>query len=421
MTALSRMPVRERLMALLMVTGIFVSIEPAPFDIGAVALAGLFLLTRQLRLPRMTTLVHILLALFVASNFISLVFARNVTRAYVFMAVTLYLVLLWGLVVTALGKRPEQMTRAILVGYTVGAAIAAVTGIAAYLGAPVLAPIMVPDRRLVGLFKDPNVYGAYMGPAAVYAASQVVHRRGTARLVWLGTLAVCAGAVFLSFSRGAWINATVGVTTFFLLFTFADGLSKVWWRTIVLLPVALVVLAGFAWQLVSVDAIAEMFEVRFGYQQYDDVRFAIQLRAIETALAHPLGLGPGSTEAAVGRSAHSLYVRALIENGLLGALSLFGFMFLSLGRAIWIAVFSRSLEDRLRFAVVAGALVGALVESTVIDTVHWRHFFIFLGLAWAPMPASRVRTHGPPDVVRPRHGPGPPRNPRRGSPARDAR
>ena len=93
-----------------------------------------------------------------------------------------------------------------------GAAIAAVTGIAAYLGAPVLGPIMVPDRRLVGLFKDPNVYGAYMGPAAVFAVSQVVHARGTARAAWLVTLAVCGGAVFLSFSRGAWINATVGVT-----------------------------------------------------------------------------------------------------------------------------------------------------------------------------------------------------------------
>ena len=421
MSALSRMPIRERLMALLMVTGIFVSVEPAPFDVGAVALAGLFLLTRQLRLPRITPLVHVLLALVVASNLVSLVFARNMTRAYVFLAVTLYLVMLWGLVVLSLGKRPAQMTRAILVGYTIGAAIAAVTGIAAYLGAPILGPIMVPDRRLVGLFKDPNVYGAYMGPAAVFAVSQVVHERGMARLVWLGTLAVCGGAVFLSFSRGAWINATVGVTSFFLLFSFADGLSKVWWRTIVLLPVALVVLAGFAWQLVSVDAIAEMFEVRFGYQQYDDVRFAIQLRAVETALQHPLGLGPGSTEAAVGRSAHSLYVRALIENGLLGALSLFAFMFLSLGRAIWVAVFSRSLEDRLRFAVIGGALVGALVESTVIDTVHWRHFWIFLGLAWAPMPPSRVRTTGPPDVVRPPHAPGTPRHPRRGSPARDAR
>ncbi len=421
MSAWSNMSTSERLMALLMATGMFVKIEPAPFDLGVIALGALFLLTRQLRMPRVTPLVHILVALFVAANLVSLVFAQNMTRAYVFLAVTLYLVITWALVVTSIGKRPSHMTEAILWGYTAGAAVAAVTGIAAYLGAPVLGPLMVPGRRLFGLFKDPNVYGAYMAPAAVFACAQVIRKRGTDRLLWLAILASCAGAVFLSFSRGAWINATVGVSAFFLLFTFADGLSKVWWRTIVLLPLALVVLAGLAWQLVSIDAIGEMFEVRFSYQQYDDVRFAIQQRAVESAQHNPLGLGPGSTEGAFGRSAHSLYVRALVESGLLGALALFAFLFLSLGRAAWIAVFGRGLEDRLRFAVITGALVGALVESTVIDTVHWRHFWVFLGLAWAPMPARRTRTDTPANVVGRRHGPRSPRHPRRHPPARDAR
>jgi len=381
---------REHMMALLMASGVFVSIEPAPFDVGAVVLGGLFLITRQLKIPRTTPLVYLLLGLFLASNLVSLVFAKNMTRAYGFLAITLYLMALWGLVVGAVGKRPAQMTNAILLGYTLGAALAAATGIAAYLGAPVIGPMMVPDRRLVGLFKDPNVYGAYMVPAAVFAFSQVVRIRGPSRLGWIAMLGLCGGATFLSFSRGAWINLTVGIATFFVLFTFADGLGRVWWRTMVLLPVAIVILAGFAYQLVSVDAIGEMFQVRFGYQQYDDVRFAIQLEAVQTALHNPLGLGPGSTEGAFSRSAHSLYVRTLVENGLLGAVSLFSFLFLSLGRATWVAIFSRNLEDRQRFAVIAGALVGALVESTVIDTVHWRHFWIFCGLAWGPMPIRRA-------------------------------
>ncbi|MCR9165919.1 MAG: O-antigen ligase family protein [Nannocystaceae bacterium] len=418
MISWSDLRARERLLALLMVTGVVVSIEPAPFDVGAVALGGLFLLTRQLRLPRTTPVVHLLLALFVATNLVSLVFAQNISRAYVFLAITLYLVALWGLVLTSVGKRPAHVIEAILLGYTVGATIAAATGIAAYLGAPVLKPIMVPGRRLVGLFKDPNVYGAYMAPAAVFAFAQVIRKHGTARALWLVALSLCGAATFLSFSRGAWINLTVGVTTFFLLFSFADGLGKVWWRTIVLLPAAIILLAAVAYQLVSVDAIGEMFEVRFGYQQYDDVRFAIQIEAVRIAFENPLGLGPGSTEGVVSRSAHSLYVRTLVENGLLGALALFTFLAMTVGRAVWIAVYSRALEDRLRFAVVAGALVGALVESTVIDTVHWRHLWILLALAWAPMPNARTRA---PNVIRPGHGPISPRNPGRRSPPGDAR
>ncbi len=421
MSARSPMHGRDRLLAVLMASGVFVAIEPAPFDVGAVALAGLFLITRQLRLPRTTGAAYVLLALFVAANLASLVFAKNMTRAYIFLAVTLYLVALWGFVVTAVGKRPAQTTHAILLGYTVGAAIASATGIAAYLGAPVLGPLLVPGRRLVGLFKDPNVYGAYMAPAAVFAFAQVIRAQGMARARWLVVLGLCGGATFLSFSRGAWINVTVGVGTFFLLFTFADGLGKDWWRTVVLLPVAILFLAGFAYQLVSIDAIGEMFKMRFGYQQYDDVRFAIQIEAVRASLHSPLGFGPGSTEGAFSRSAHSLYVRTLVENGLLGAASLFSFLLLTLARSAWIAVFSRTLQDRVRFAVITGVLVGALVESAVIDTVHWRHLWIFLGLAWAPMPPRRASADASADMVRAEHAQRSLRHPRRHSSARDAR
>ena len=102
---------------------------------------------------------------------------------------------------------------------------------------------MAPDGRLYGLFKDPNVYGAYLVPAALFAAAQLVARRSRNNLLWLSVIAACLGAVFLSFSRGAWANLVVAVGLFFVLFTFADGLSKVWWRTAILIPPLLIGLA----------------------------------------------------------------------------------------------------------------------------------------------------------------------------------
>ena len=126
--------------------------------------------------------------------------------------------------------------------------------------------------------------------------------------------------------------------------------------------------------------------MRFGMQSYDTLRFAIQRQALSTALEHPFGLGPGSTERTFSVAAHSTYIRALVENGVLGFLSLVGFMLVSAGRATWLAVCAPTLVDRLRYAVIAATLCAMFGEAAVIDTVHWRHFWLFLAFAWCPAP-----------------------------------
>jgi hypothetical protein len=54
----------------------------------------------------------------------------------------------------------------------------------------------------------------------------------------------------------------------------------------------------------------------------------------------------------------------------------------------------------LRFALVAtpwrpiylavyAAFVGVALESAIIDTDHWRHYFLLLGVLWGLMAVSR--------------------------------
>ena len=72
---------------------------------------------------------------------------------------------------------------------------------------------------------------------------------------------------------------------------------------------------------------------RARYQSYDSERFYGQSGGIAVGERHLLGIGPGQFEGVVKLSAHSTYVRALAEEGVLGFMVLVG---LFLG-TLWLA------------------------------------------------------------------------------------
>ena len=108
-------------------------------------------------------------------------------------------------------------------------------------------------------------------------------------------------------------------------------------------------------------------------------RLGAQRQAFEVAGQNLLGIGPGNwTDPRFRVDTHNTYLRLLVENGILGGI---GFGLLVLG------VLLRALGGTLARTAVSGvhavcfaALAGILVESLVIDTLHWRHLFLFLAL-----------------------------------------
>ncbi|MEX1367245.1 MAG: hypothetical protein AB1Z98_29230, partial [Nannocystaceae bacterium] len=156
--------------------------------------------------------------------------------------------------------------------------------------------------------------------------------------------------------------------------------------------VAVLVLGAAFVTAVEHPAVREMIELRASAQGYDDDRFGNQAAALAVALQHPLGIGPGATEVRFPISAHSLYVRAFVENGVLGLWATLGLLLLSQARALWVALQPSDPASQRLLTVVAAALVGVVVESSVIDTIHWRHLWLLLALAWTP----RVRAHPEP-------------------------
>lgn len=374
----------DGIVVLLMALGSVVFVEPAPFDLLIVLLVPIALLLRRLAIPRSSSFVLVCVAVFVLSNAISLLAAHNLGAALRFAAITLYLIITWAFVLGLVGKQGERAVRIVMLGWSAGALVSAALAIAGYFRVLPLYDIVSPGGRMQGLFKDPNVFGAFLVPPAVWAAARLVSLERTVRAGWVATLVVCVAGVFLSYSRGAWISLGVAMPVFFGLRLAGVGTRRTRLATLLAVPVAAVLLAIALNHLIQLGVVQEMLEQRVGLQAYDTDRFATQRDAFEIATRTPFGIGPGQSELVFHRAAHNSYVHGLVENGFLGGLSLTAVMIGSLLRATWIALAIREPRMQVAMALVAASLAALCVESLVIDSIHWRHLWVLSALAWMP-------------------------------------
>ncbi len=382
-----------------------VFVEPAPYDILLIILfvtGSAFSLLRFNFIPPKAML---MLGIFLLGNLISLFFAPDMGRAVRFLAITAYLVLSWIFFTGLIGRFGEKALKTIFSGYTTGAVItASVTSLVVLGVIPHLNRLVFTDSagelRAQGLFKDPNVFGSFLVPIALYALIQRQNARGMYRVAWIAVFSVVTIGVFLSFSRGAWGNYVLALAVYLLL----PNLQSLKQRAKTLLPNLLVSLPLLA-SIIHVPKIRFYLQKRLGersygqkftmtqagasspttaatgtakLQKYDQERFGTQETALKAFAHHLLGIGPGQSEVVFNYATHSLYVRVLVENGLLG----FSFIIFALWPVVrGIALmFRRKGSAWLHFSVAV--LIGQLFNSFFIDTLHWRHLWLFLAICW---------------------------------------
>jgi hypothetical protein len=370
------------MLAATVATGALVRWEPAPYDLAMLVTLGLGPLLVWPSLRASLALPGVLTVALLLANGASLVVAEDLRRGAAFLGVTAYLVLSFALIVGWLDRLGTSLARVLLHAYAVGALVGGAIAVAAYFGLLPGASLMLPKGRLQGLFKDANVLGAFMVPAVVLATARLASE-GRSALRWAAVMLVGLVAVLLSYSRGAWINLATALVAYAGLRVVA-GRVRPTLGTVAGACLALGAVAALLVVVVDMPVVRDMLELRAGAQGYDDDRFGNQADAVALAWQHPLGLGPGATEGHLSISAHSLYVRSLVENGVLGLWATVGLVLASLARATWAALGRADDETQRLLAVVAAALAGVVVESAVIDTIHWRHLWLLLALAWVP-------------------------------------
>jgi hypothetical protein len=355
-----------------------VRLEPAPADLVFAVIIAVAFVTGRFAFDRVPLGATVLVSAFLALNLLASIEVSDAARAVQFFAITLYLGV-FGLWLTSYVCSVER-ARLVLVAYVTAAVVSAgLACLALFIPLPAR-EAFVDGPRAQGLFKDPNVFGPFLVPAALILMEEIVaprllRLRAVTKLLFLSVVTL---GVLFSFSRAAWLNLAVGSAVLLLVFLLRRGGAR---KVMAMLAVGLVAAAAL-FAAVSVTSTGRFLDERASLQVYDVERFGAQLSGLDLAAQYPLGIGPGQFERVSELSAHSTYVRALTEEGVLGALVLVALMLLTLGFAARNAAQGRSTYG-IGSAALFAAWCGVLANSLFIDTLHWRHLWLLAALIWA--------------------------------------
>jgi O-antigen ligase len=355
-----------------------VRFEPAPTDLLFAVVITVGVATGRVDFRRIPVGAAILVWAFLTLNLVSAIDVADPVRTASFFAITLYVTIfgLWLASYVTSSDAARRITRAYVVAAVASAVLSSLALIVAFPGGHLFTRI----GRAEGLFKDPNVFGPFLVPAALIVLEEILaprlfHARRSAKLVAFAALAV---GVLFSYSRAAWLNLGVGVLVVLTVIAFRRGAGRQAGRAVAVVLVA----AAAVTATVALSGSTTFLEQRAQLQSYDSTRFGAQSESIRFAEQHPLGIGPGQFERYASVSVHSTYARALAEEGLLGLLLMLALVLATLASAGRNAIDGRDTYG-IGSAALLGAWCGILVNSLFVDTLHWRHLWFVAALIWA--------------------------------------
>jgi len=381
-----------RLILWCLASGFVVIIEPAPSDLFFVLGLGVLMLAggRNLFLPAPLHAHFGLLLAFVALNIVSLFVAHSFMFGLKYLLITVYLLLIPPVMAHFAFLMGRTALDRMHMAFTIGASISAVIGLMALLRVapgPLTLYFRADDGlRLAPLFKDPNVYGPYMSAAGLLLVSRMCCEGAKLRSLGLGLAGFILLLMFLTFSRGAWLNSAVAGTVFIVcMLVFAGTWRQVKWVVILLAAACVLLLVGGPFVLGRLG-LTDFFADRAQIQTYDANRFGNWAVALDVIRLEPLGIGPGHyvgrknfPQSAFVLATHNVYLKVAVENGWFGFVTFFGAIG-SLLAALFVSFFKRDTRQPVRIMLFA-IILGQLANSVVVDSLHWRHFFVVLGFA----------------------------------------
>ncbi|WP_139992430.1 O-antigen ligase [Kurthia sp. Dielmo] len=365
-----------------MLTSSYVVMEPAPTDLLLILATILAILLKRLYVSKETLLGTLFLVGFIVANFISTWMAYEAIDGISYFVITLYLIITWSGVVGFGEIYRTRLAEQLMTFYTIGALITALVALSVYFGIMPGKPDWFLFERIKMFFKDPNVFGPYFVLPAVYMLGLLEQRH---RALYFVLLIIFVGAVLISFSRAAWLNLAIAVFIFYIL----PRAKEANWRRGISVYLTLVVLAGVL-VILKNQTLLTQFTERASLQKYDNERFASQEAAWRGGVISPLGSGPGQSEVLLAIAPHNVYARIFFENGLLGILTLLLFLITTL--IVCVRKF-HSVRFGYIYRICFAVIVGHIINGFFIDTLHWRHFWVVLALAWIPLGGENNENH----------------------------
>ena len=361
----------------------FVMSEPAPYELMMVAQIGLWFLF-GLRISRTVAMLMAMLLIFNISGLFSIFVMKDSSGAGMYYAVSIFLALT-AVFFAAVIENDHRRLKIIFHAWVAAAIITAALGILGYFDAFPGAHVFTRYNRAMGAFQDPNVFGPYLvGPLLYLLYRMLTGPVIRTPLLILGMLVLAIG-IFLSFSRAAWGLLLFGAIALIVLMLLKERTTAFRLKILVIsicAGVALVLVLAIALQI---PQIADLFSNRAKLvQDYDGARlgrFERHKIGFLMAMERPLGMGPMALGKIFGEDEHNIWLKTLTTYGWVGAVT-YQIMIWS---SLWMG-FRYMLRERpwQPFLMIAWVLIlGHAMIGNVIDTDHWRHFYLSLGILWA--------------------------------------
>lgn len=367
----------------------FVFVEPAPYDFIILPLAFACLIA-GVTVPRQLLPMIWLLVLWNIGGIFAYFRVSDKDLTDRFVIISLFMAVSAIIFASLFSQDTVRRLGILRAAYILAALLAAIAGMIGYFKlVPQAAILFAPSGRASGTFKDPNVYGPFLILPILFLMQSLLWR-GIRPLTLAALLVVLLGFL-LSFSRGAWIHFMLSSVIMLGLMIATAPSHRFRIRLVLLGLVSIAFLAIALAAALSFDAIADMFKERAQVVQYYDVgsggRFSLQELALGEILKYPLGMGPFGFSTTFGLQQHNVYLQAFLVYGWLGGLAYVALVLLTLGVGLQTCL-QRTPWQPYLIAIYA-TFVGAVGEELVIDTDHWRHYFLLLGAIWGLVAATQ--------------------------------
>jgi O-antigen ligase len=362
-----------------------VMFEPAPSDLF-ILIHAIVALGMGLALPRAVVPAVVLLALFNIGGIVSVTQVRwwegvDHGHPFIFVAISLMLAINAVFFAAICAERPHRLT-IVMKAMVAAGVLVSVLGI---LGYGLKIEALMRAGRAKSTFKDPNVFGPFLVVPLIYLARVILTEK--ARKIWPQFVwaAIIVAGIFLSMSRAAW-GLAAGTLLMLGLVLYVDERTARGRLRLITIGLAsllgIVALLAFA---LSFPEVRDLFDERAKLvQSYDGARlgrFARHGIGFLMATELPLGLGPYQFGHIFPEDPHNVFLKALMVYGWLGFVTYTALSFWTLAKLFAPMLLPRPWKAMAQ--VVWVLLAGHLAVSWIIDSDHWRHFFLLWGLAWA--------------------------------------
>ncbi len=392
------------LIALLYVTilsSFFVFVQPAPYEYLMVFLAGACLWA-GVSLDRKILPLAIFLFIRDASGVLSVSEILHRDDSLRFLATSFYLGLTAILFACIFAQDTMRRLATLRSAYVLSAIVATMLSVLGYFQLLPGLEIFTLNERAVAGFKDPNVLGVFLIlPLLLLIEGFVVDKIRVGNVI--AAIVVFIG-LLLAYSRAAWGSFAGGLPIMLWLIFITHPNPRTRKRIVIFAIVGIAIGAIVTAGLLSIEVVNKMLTQRFGLQSYDSgsvgSRFNLQANSMKEILAHPNGMGPWEFNNLYGMVSHNTFLGTMLNHGWIG-----GFSYLALVlTTLVVGLRNMLVRTPWQTALIATYVTyfALTLEAFVVDTDHWRHHYLLLGLIWGLSAATinEVRRRNRPAAMR---------------------